>query len=460
MFSTEVWFRNPDSYIRELVECGEYKVAWDRGLLHKKRIEAEKHAQLYFGQVFPWRVLLVGDQGTAELGPNNGIRNPVAVYPTWTYGENASLLEEIVANPVGEDIKCCSDTSVPPDERPVFGQEHRVVIIEPPDMKTGPGRKFLRFLKELQEDYPDCIIHLHGLYSYRMAFGTGLRSADVEPRAAAQKGKVHLPSGKEEKFEAVVNHPHWVTALGFKPVDLQVPRNRCMYNIKSAVWAGANYNKLPNFQTRISGKVRPDTKTPQKDYVAPETKSAIIGRTKPKDGDQFQCNTCTLQDKCKYFREGSVCTVPGAEPAELAKYFKTRDSDMIIDGLGTLLQAQTRRLERGMRDEEDYGELTPEVTKIMNSIFSQGVQLAKLVDPNLRGGARVQVNVGAGGQASVATVTPQQMIGAAVRELEARGISRDKITPKMIEGLLAGMAQPDIAQRAIEGELVQDERSA
>lgn len=450
---TEVWFRNPDNYIRELVECGEYRIAWDRGLLVKKRIDPVKHAALYYGKSFPYRVLLVGDQGTAELRPGDTMEKPSAVYPTWVYGEDASLLEELMAHPVGEDAECCSDTSVPPDERPVWGQEHRVVITEIPNAMSGPGRKFLRYLKELQEDYPKAILHVHGLYGWKVAFGMGFGSADVEPRTAAQKGKVHLPSGKEEKYEHVQANVKWVTALGFKPADLAVPRNRCMYNIKSAIWAGEHYAELFNF--RLKGGGAPDHESSDADFTPATAGSPLSSVAKPKSGDRYICDTCSLQNDCKYFRAGAVCSVPGAEPTQLARFFNSRNADSIIDGLGTLLAANTHRLERGLRYEEIDGDLSPEVSKMMGQVFDQGVKLAKLIDPNLAGGAKVQVNVGAGGAAAVSNTNPRQLIAAAVRELEARGIPRENITQEMIQGLLTGMNNPEAATRAIEGTVVQ-----
>lgn len=458
--STEVWFRNPDLYVKELAEVGYGRIAWDRGYLVKKRIDPIKHASLYFGQAIPWELLLVGEQGTAHLDATHGIDRPLAVYPTWKYGEDAGLLEEIIGSPVGLNPDHCMDMSVPVDERPVFGQEHRVVVTEMPPATTGPGRKFFRFLKELQEDYPNCKIHVHGLYSYQIAFGFGFGAADMEARSTAAKGKVVVPAGREMKYEAVAKNPQWVTVLGFKPVELAIPRNRCMYNIKSAIWAGENYVKLYKFKS--AGDAPLDITTPDSDYNPPETGSHLSLASKPKTGDQFLCDTCSLQTECKYSRAGSVCSVPGAEPTDLANYFKSRDSGLIIDGLGTLLAAQTKRLERGMQEEEEFGELTPEVTKMMNQLFTNGVKLAQLVDPNLRGGARVQVNVGAGGQAAVSTGTPQQFIAAAVRELEARGVRREDIKPEMIQGLLSSMADPAAARRAVEAKVIEhgEERSA
>lgn len=454
--STDVWFRNPDNYVRELVEVEVGKIAWDRGYLVKKSIDPDKHASLYYGRAIPWEALVIGDQGTAHIGPDNPMTKPKGVYPTWCYGEDAALLEEMIAHPVGENEKVCFDLQTPPDERPVLGQKHVVVITDMPDVKTGIGRRFIRFLKEMQEDYPSCVIHIHGLYSFRMTFGMGFKSADYEPRTLAQKGKIVLPSGKEEKFERAHQNPLWLKTSKFSPADLQVPRNRCIFNIESAVWAGEWYDKLYNFSTRNTGQ-EIDTTSSDSKFLPVEVKgSPIVGRGKSGEGDQFHCDTCSLQTQCKYFREGAVCSVPGAEPTELARFFKTRDSSMIIDGLGTLVAAQTRRLERGMQEEEAFGELQPEVTKLINSVFDQGVKLAKLVDPSLRGGG-VNVNVHGGGAASVSVGNPRQMVAEIIRSLELQGVARADITPAMIQGVMEGMVDPGRQRQALEGEVVRRE---
>lgn len=451
---TEPWFRNPDNYIRELVETGECLVAWDRGLLVKRKMDPIKHAELYFGQTYPWRVLAVGEQGTAEYRDGDEIYKPTAVYPTWRYGEDQSLLEEIIEQPVGEDRSICDDMSVAGDERPVFGQEHRVVVTDLPAMNSGPGRKFVVYLKTLQEDFPDCIIHLHGVYSFRVAFGMGFGAADIEPRTAAQKGKLMVPSGREERFERAQANPQWCVPLGFKPVDLAIPRNRCMYNIRSAVWAAENYQNLYNVPLRNTG-VLIDSQSSDNDHKPIEAGRILSTLAIPKAGDKFHCDTCSLSDQCKYFRDGAVCSVPGAEPKELATFFKTRDADTIIDGLGILVAAGARRLERGMDEERVIGDISSEVTKMLGQVFDQGAKLAKLLDPNLRGGTRVQVNVGAGGQAAVvANANPKQLVASVIRELEGRGIRREDITPDMVEGLIAGMLNPEQARRGIEAHRV------
>jgi hypothetical protein len=457
---TEVWFRNPHSYIRELVECGQALVAWDRGTLAKKRIDAFKHAQLYYGETYPWRLLLIGEQGAAELDSEHDLNAPKAVYPTFQYGDELNVLEDLLAHPVGESEDVCSTPGVAPDELPVFGQDHRVVVTGMPPGNLGPGRAFLRTLKELQEDYPEATIHLHGPYSWRVAFGTGLRSADVEPRTDAQKGKVILPNGSVVLFEKTFAKAQWTRAIGFEPSDLKVPRNRCMFNIRSAAWAGAHYDELFRFRSVKSKGILIDSDSPDNDHKPVSTKSYLSVQAKAKPGDKFTCDTCSLMDECKYYRAGAVCSVPNSEPTELSRFFGTRDSGMILDGLAILMKSGIKRYERLMQEEEVIGDSDPQVTKLQSQLFEQGVKLAKLHDPALRTSG-VQVHVGGGSAVQVNQGNPRQAIAQAFRELEARGIARDDITTSMIEGVLNGMNDPAQHRRAIEATVIdQEEQSA
>ena len=281
--TTEVWFRNPHNYIRELVEVRTGLVAWDRGLCVKRRIDPYRHAMLYFGAagIDDWRLLLVGNQGTAELRKGFDVNNPVGVYPTWSADvESLELLEEMMANPLGDDADACNDPTVEADERPVSGQEHRVIVNNLPNMSTGPGRALARKLQELQEDYPECTLHLHGLYSWRVSFGFGIKAVDLDPRTNAGKGRVTLPSGKEIIAERAPSCSQWITILDMRPVDLKEPRSRCIYNIKSALWAGQHYMENLKFRATGTAPVDPNavTHTP---VTTVKTKSLLL--TSPKN---------------------------------------------------------------------------------------------------------------------------------------------------------------------------------
>ena len=451
---TEVWFRNPHNYIRELAEVGHGFIAWDRGLLVKRRIDPYKHAEAYFAPREDWRILLVGEQGSAELRKGHSLDSPVGVYPTWDASvEDLSLLEEMMQFPLGDDADACNDPTLEPDVRPVAGQEHRVIITNLPDMKTGPGRALGMKLKELQEDYPECIMHIHGIYSWRVAFGMGFAATDVDPRTNAGKGKVTLPTGKEMIAERTTTCPQWVNLLGMKPIDLtREPRNRCIYNIKSALWAGEHFRE--NIAFKSAGTAVPDTTSKSALPVTTSTGHHMANPSqKEQRGDKIQCDTCSLQTSCKFYRQGSVCSVPGSEPAELAKFFNTRDSGTILQGMGTLLALQTRRLEKGVAEEEVYGELDPEVTKIANQIFNNAAKLAKLVDPALNS-PQVQVNVQQGGAAAVQAATPNQIMSQIMREFERRGIPASDVTPDMVKGLLLEMSGQGAAGELVAGTVI------
>lgn len=422
---TEVWFRNPDLYVREMIEVGTLNFVWDRGYLHKKSMDPDKFIRAYLPPPTEYRMLIVGrsSQGAQELDRRTTYERPLAVHPVWEYGQPWAELEQLVEEPDYE------------------GQ--RVVITSIPHVNSGPGRRFMRLLTELQQENPATRIHVHGLYAWRIMFGLEYAAVDIDPRTDAKKGNILLPNGKHVRFEEAVNWEQWISLLGFMPVDLAVPRNRCMYNMRSALWSGQHYRENIKFAYKSNRTVDSDSKF----ATTPVAHNVMVRHVTAQEGDKFLCNLCSLQMSCKYFRSGAVCVVPDSEPAELASFFKTRDSDAIIEGLGTLLAAQTRRLERGIAEEEMSGNLglSSEVTKIINTLFDRGVKLAKLVNPALAQ-PNVKINVNHGTQ--ITAGTPQAIMAEVVAQFEARGIPRQNITTEMIEEFFSN---PDaVKQRAID----------
>jgi hypothetical protein len=450
--TVEVWFRNPKDYARELAEVGHTLIAWDRGMLIKRTIDPVVHAELFFGN--RWRQRLIGGQGTMEIDPEHGPLSPLAVYPTWSYGQPSALLEDLMANPVGQDQDACFDLDVPVDERPVWGQKHVVVVAEGPEggASTNMGRKFYRWLAELQQDYPECELMVHGLYTFRFMFGLGFAAVDYDPRTDAQKGKVVLANGSIVPYERAQQNPKWLSAVGMSFKDIEVPRNRCIFNIRTALWAGENYDKVHNFKIDRTGH-KVDAITPKIELKPDGTKHYLTNlRKRKQEGDYIACDSCSLRTQCKYEREGAVCSVPNSEGSKLARYFRTRDSQMIVDGLSEIVAMGATRVEAAMEDEEFTG-LDPQVTSMLNSLFSQGVQLAKLIDPTLRSSPKVAVQVNGATSVGIEQGNQKAIIAGVVRQFELEGIPRDKITPEMIEGALAGAAHQ---QRAIQGQTIDE----
>jgi hypothetical protein len=441
---TEVWFRNPRQYIRQLVEYGETRLVWLRGELVKRRIEPVSYIKSFYGPSRQWRALVVAVTGAHEYTQDSDDEKDYkACYPVWQYGESMAVLEALCTDNVGDDLMATLDPTVDPFYRPKYGQEHRVVIMDLPSMTTGAGRRFMTDLAEIQENNPNCIIHISGCWSFVGGFGFGLRSMDWDPHFFTGKNKLCLPNGREVPTKNLVQEKHgkWVNVLGFSCTQEQFEDlgNVLAFNVASANWAGKFYRENENF--RIKHNIS------KQEFVPQRTQTNFTSRHVPlQHGDMVTCDTCSLAKKCKYYRANAVCSVPGANVTELAKHFRTRDSDVIIDGLGALVALEMERINEGREAEVEGGRLDKEVTDAIDKAFKHGTDLAKLVDPALRSPKlAVQINNGVGGGSNINVLAAN-----AVKALEAKGIPRSEQTPQMLMEAI-GAAPP-----IIEGEVVED----
>jgi hypothetical protein len=216
-----------------------------------------------------------------------------------------------------------------------------------------------------------------------------------------------------------------------------------MYNIESARWAGQYYLSEVKFDHRRGRVLNPDDPNPK----PLTTKSIQMRRQAFREGDLFLCDLCSRQNSCKFFRTGSVCIVPGSEGEQLANLLGSRDSERIMEGLGTLQAAGARRLEQGLDTEQSTGKLDPEVTKIINSLFMNGVRLAKLRDPALAaaGAPKLKLTMN---QQQITVGSPKELMAQIMAELEGKGIPRDQITPEMVQRIIS--EPDDVRNKAIE----------
>jgi hypothetical protein len=429
--STEVWLRNPWNYIREVVEVGHCWLAWDRGLLRKRGdLDMNAFCDANVPSIYDYRSMAIGEQGAVEVDRDTSMHSPKAVYPVWDYTVHAlNDLLKLIERPAGEDPKWYKNPILPPDQRPVKGQEHRIVVIRPPEFGANvEGKTFYPLLRDIQDEHPEVILHLHGSYSYRAMFGMELRSADVDP-TTGRGALVYLPMGKKVKRGDLKKYQQWINVVGGRPGDLDTPRGVCMFNIRSALWAGRHFNEEVAFRVREVG----ERKSATLEHYSP---GAVVTQE-----DKFMCDRCSLAVSCKYFREGAVCSLPGSDSVELSRFFTSRDSAVIISGLTRLLEFQAERLEDGRETEKLTGDLDPEVTRIADSLFERALKLAKLLDPQLdpkRPLVSMSVNSAGPTQINNGQFNMQEAVAAAFTALEAKGVPRNAITSDMVESFMAG----------------------
>lgn len=427
---TEIWFRDPISYIKECAKLLVPNICWEGRLIDQKAIDPQAQLEMHYPHSFNYRMLIVRYDGTVELQRGYTPDLPYAVYPTWSYDDDSlDELEEMLANPAGMDMTVCSDPLVAPSNRPVFGQEHRVVVTRWPDARTNVGRSFLRALMRFQSDYPDAIIHLWGSNSFRACFGMQLASADFDAAVEAKYQTIFIPNGRRVKWNHVQQFAQWVRLIGFSQAELSKAEKRIEFNMKSAQWAAEHFEDDIRFKS--TGYTLVDPNSP--DHWPATTIGVMSRKLKVGDSDKITCDTCSLFSTCKYYREEAVCSLPDTEGAKLAAFFHTRSSDVIIEGLGKVIATQAERFEIGVEDEKwSEDGLNPNVTRLGHVIVDDGVKLAKLVDPLLAAAGATRVTAFIGGQHIHNNQTPNSLMANIVAELEAQGIARANITEEMV----------------------------
>jgi len=403
--------RDSTHYVRQCIAEHHRLYCWDIAGLLKWGENPVRFLQAFNAREDA-RVLVLADEGTKELSfsrPNPS--RPVAVYPTWRYGLNpVHLLDEWVAVNQNDNA------------------EHRVVIRNIPNTNTKVGRRFMAYLGELQDEFPDTIIHTSGLHSFVPPLIHGVAASDWNPRISARKNAVFLPNGVHVKDykTGLRGYRGWVGKVGFTPSQLSKYSDRLLFNFRSFRWAADHWQ----------GDMRRNSRAPEgwenlfravKDI--PTKKE--LGRLRP--GDMIVCNHCTKWKQCSLYREGQVCTVPDSPGKKFADHYRSNDPDTILDGILEIVEEQHERYIKGKKAEG--GELDPEVSKLANQLVKTGFDIAKMKAPK---GAAVNINVAGHAQISEAPQTrdQHQLVATAVAELEAAGWERGDLSEEMLKNYM------------------------
>lgn len=462
---TDIWFRNPFTTMGILASEGVARITWTRQELTRHRTDGIRTVrQFYMHTSIRPKIMCIGIQGTSEYTIMDRMDAPRAVYPAWS-GKNDSWddLLDYIEKPWGEDMDRCTDLSVHSALRPIFGQKHRVIITNPPSGATGDGFRFWTDLARVQEDYPEVELFVNGTGSLGAILGMGFSAADFGMNDRGDPNDViYLPNGmrielKRDPVPKLLQWEDWIKTMGFSLSQLLNNQEaRYRMRIRSIRWAAKHWRD--NYQ--FSGSNAWSNRDKSDDHWEPNRRGVYTFRRQKittKESDKVLCNRCTLAPNCKAFRIDSICGLKDSKVGDLEKFFQSRSAGKIIDGLAEITKLQARRLENAIDRESEGDKDDPEVTKQMNSLFTNGVKLAKLVDPDLNGkGTNVQVNVGMNGAnvQAVAQTNPKELVAEIVFSLENNGIPRDQITPKMIEGVLIGMGNNQPAQSAIEAQVL------
>lgn len=451
----DLFWRNPRQYGDQLVSLGECNVSWDKGILDRYNIDQQKWSRIKFGPLGKkWRSYSVGLDYTVEYDADSGPGRPRGVYPTWDF--NALPIEELdwlIQNPWGDDLDFTTDLTIPFAERPVKGQPHRIFITNVPASNTLPGRKAIVLLADVQRKRPDVELHMHRQYDYGVLFGNGFKSGSLEPFELAGRGNLMFPDGSriDVKTPAAKYMSKKTRAFGWEVTELAKEKtNRVLFNIQTGRFASLHWKKDYKTPLNVPSDHKADSVSASADVAPLSIKRLSPGLKGMEQGDRIICNVCSLKAKCGYYREGSVCTVPGSQMKKLAEQFKTTNPDAIKEGMRQVLERQANVVDERLQDHESRGQddIDPNLMKDMNSLFANAHKLYQLERP--KPGMNLNIGINASG-VTVQGNDPRQIAAHITAELEAAhgvgNVTDEMVMQRLQEYQMAEASRPKIIEQ-------------
>ena len=454
----EWWVNNPGPFIDLCFDHGVtnftfmekiYKFAPNMRLSPVRLLEATARGRGWKTMLVEADYARVGHSGqvAVEYTSDFWFERPVGVYPIWSAKlDTIEQLEELCSRfepgrPIGRFFGDTLDMEVQE------GQEHKVILRSFP-IDNELWNKIFGEVSQIKAAYPEIRFHVHGGKSTNRTIGSGIDSYDHPVRLKWIDGVpvLMLPNGRSLTIKNQFDKDHkiWADLIGRSPQKVfaledrkQLSRAAYEFNLLSLKWMNVNYDRV---WTPTQGGLATDEDF---DYESPdyewEPKHDLVRlpqRLRRERFDRWLCDVCSIAVSCPYARPGAVCIVEDSPTSELVELIGSRRASDITEGLVKLLQVNISRLPTGLQYEKEKEKIDPNVTKLIDSIFDRGVQLAKIRDPQLAAqiGGGTKINIGmTAGQGGTATAilqasNPQELMAGVAARLEVEGIAIEDAT--------------------------------
>lgn len=438
----EVWYRNIERNLNGVakvpVDC--HRIVWDKKYVDKKNLDVRSLMSVFFGGR-PWRALVVG-RSEAKLYADYQ-EKPIETWGVWRHDVHG--YQRLLT---------------------LFRGKRRFVITIPHTDRheNAAWREFERMYRDALTAYPNARPHINGCFGFSRTLGLNPTSADFNVVGLPRVGKVILPNGRLTTVDEIAENPreflYWVRLAGSDWRSIQSQQGRVEFMIQSTRWAALNWGRSVRAVNPVGKYITGDQQNDRADesevqashderrFEMARSDVEYEGRRdtqhpahwfkgrKPLPGDKIVCDTCSLANVCKEYRQGAVCGLGNTDGESLKVAFGTRDSHSILDGMTKIMELNAKRIESAIdaEDVENTG-LDPELTKLLDTTFKQGERMAKIIDPSLRPGPAAQVlinNSSGSGPSQIESATPQQLTATVVLELERQGYKREDITSDMV----------------------------
>ncbi len=466
----EWWVNSPGPFIDIAFDLGVERFAFSEKIsrfIPNMRLNPEKLLQAT-SRGRPWRAIIVeaDNKGAKTLGKVaveysnvSWFERPVGVYPLWSgvTDDYDGLREMCSSFEPGKVIGRFFGHTV--DMRIVEGQEKRVFVRSLSDRgNMEDWQRRMTEVSRIKADFPDVIFHFHGGKSIAHSLGVGVDAYDHWVRIGTKDGEpiLMMPNGKRLYYKDRYSKDHriWSDLIGRNPVKIfeeedRKTKYRAVYefNMLSFKWCNSNYDRVwtPSGQGGTATDEDFDFESSDATWRPKDDLVRLPARLRRERFDRWLCDVCSIAVSCPYARPGAVCIVEDSPTTDLVEKFKSRRASDITDGLAHLLQVNSDRLTRGLQYEIEKEKIDPNVSKLVDSLFDRGLQLARLRDPALAAqmsnGTKVSIGVSTqGGSATVlAASNPAELMAAVASMLEQQGIALEDATEEDVTRVLGAI---------------------
>lgn len=460
----DLWWEDPYRYAQQMRDLGESQVYLTFTNVLKNKINPLEWMKMNF-HGFPWRCYINDGDTTHLIDYTCKPYEHKGSWPTWS-AEKYDLkdLQDLIENPWSERPY---NPDIPWYKIPVPGQAHRIFV---QDLRAGTDKIDVnrrRRLSKIQRLYPEVELFIRPKFFHMpLLFGCGFTAGCLDPYKARgdRRGAVWMPTGNRVRQPDILDDPRTMERIkyfGFSPKAVATDQIEGLLFTMSSVRYAAHHWDDPTgiFLGRMNANnswLKPDYRNPDMYAKMPSYENFKHFKNEPiKDSDKILCDSCALWRLCPAYRSEAVCGLPGTESKKLSELAMSRNADDVVEMLASIVSKQAERVETRMDDEQflESGH-DKEVDKMLNNLFKNGTQLAKLRDPNL-GRPLVQINANVQPQlnSQVAQADPRALAAQVIQEIEASGVKREDITEQMIEDYMKGQAPT----KQLEGEVVDAE---
>ncbi|AKJ72438.1 putative small terminase subunit [Gordonia phage GMA7] len=458
----DLWWEDPFKYAEHLKSSGEFQVYFTLTNTLRKRVDPYVFMKQNF-HGYPWKAYINNGDSVNLVDYTCEPRQNKGSWPAWSAQTfDLTELKELIERPWSErdPHEMANWYHLPRKDQP-----HRIFIqdVSPSRSEIDINRR--RRLTKIQRMYPEVEFFVKPrTFNMPMLFGCGFTAGCLDPyrERGLRKGVIYLPNGSRVHLEDIDDHQDKIRYFGFEPDEVRYDQDVGLLYTIAAIRYGAHHWDDPtglylgrpsDYRKGISSR-RPDFQNPDMYAEMPSYQNINMFRKDSiKETDKIVCDSCALWRTCPAYRSEEVCGLPGTESSKLAKLAKSRNASDVVDMLSSVVSKQAERVEERMDNESSApGGYDKEIDKMLNNLFKNGSQLAKLLDPGL-GRPLVQINANVTPQQQVAQADPRALAAKVISDIEATGVPRDEIDEQMVSDYLSKLSP----RKELEGEVLEAE---